>query len=73
MVAWARAAVEGPTRGKTEGVVALLAPAGAHHGTSSACGRRKLPRGGFLMEKREILWANGGFPVRWQAHLDGRP
>jgi hypothetical protein len=44
----------------------------AGKGPTRLC-RRKAPRGDFLREKREILWANGGFPVRWQAHLARRP
>jgi hypothetical protein len=47
-VAWARAAGEGETRGKTGGTVAPLALAGACRGASSNCGRGMLPRGGFL-------------------------
>jgi hypothetical protein len=53
----------GETRGKTGGAAASLAPAGTRRGASSARGREKLPRGGFLRGKSEIFWASRRFPV----------
>jgi hypothetical protein len=69
MVAWAQAAGEGETRGQNRGRSRLAGASGAHHGASSAHGKGKPPRGGFLRGYHEILWVRGRFPVRWQAHL----
>jgi hypothetical protein len=48
MVAWDQAAGEGPTRGQNRGRSRLAGAGGARCGASSACGRGKPPRGGFL-------------------------
>jgi hypothetical protein len=48
IVAWARAAGEGVTKGQNRGSGCLAVTGEAHRGTSSARGRKMPPRGGFL-------------------------
>jgi hypothetical protein len=65
MAAWARAVGEGKTRGKTGGAVALLVPAGAHRGASSARSTGMPPRGGFLRGSARFCGSVEDFRWRW--------
>jgi hypothetical protein len=62
-VAWAQATGEGPTRGQDQGRSCLADASGAHHGASSARGKRMPPRRGFLRGRARFYGPAGDLQV----------